>query len=250
MRERRSIRLARIAVSSALYIALSLAIAPATFGLVQVRFSEALVLLCFFNKDYCLAMILGCIITNAFSPLGIIDVLFGTIGTTFSVICIRYARKIWLAWIPPVLSMVMVALEFYITASEPFWLSLSTLMAGELIAVGVIGVPLFMLLMRGGKFLEVIGADERFFALSKKKSIRKRDTDNGTMSSTHNINDRDVVAGGDIDDVTSTHISTCDSEHTPNDDMSSTPSMPRNACDTIAQHGDIASDSESIDTQD
>ena len=179
---KRSLRLARIAITAALYIALSLAIMPLTYGLIQVRFAEALVLLCFYNRDYCYSMVLGCIVVNAFSPLGIIDVLFGTIGTVLTVIMIRYTRRIYLAWIPAVLCTFMVALEFYITASEPFWLSWSTIAAGEFIAVALVGVPVFMLLNKNNNFVEIVGADKRFCdimaSIEEKKALRKNKHNN------------------------------------------------------------------------
>ena len=49
----RVLRMARIAIVAAIYIAISLAVAPLAFGAVQMRFAEALVLLCFYQKDYC-----------------------------------------------------------------------------------------------------------------------------------------------------------------------------------------------------
>ena len=109
-----SLRLARIAISAALYAVMSLAVYPLSFGAVQIRFAEMLVLLCFFNKDYAYAMILGCFIVNLFSPLGIIDVFFGTLGTAFAVVAIRYAKRMYLAIIPPVVASILVALELYI----------------------------------------------------------------------------------------------------------------------------------------
>ena len=171
----KSIRIARIGIIAALYITMSLAIAPLTYGLIQVRFAEMLLLLCFFDKDYCYSLTLGCLVVNAFSPLGIIDVVFGTIGTIISVIGIRFIRRIYLVWIPPVLSSFMIALEFTITASEPFWLSFGTIALGEFIAVALIGTPVFMLLSRNKRFLELIGVDSRYRRIMNTKSTNTSD---------------------------------------------------------------------------
>lgn len=172
-----AVRLVRIAVITALYVALSLAIAPLTYGLIQIRFSEMLVLLCFYNRDYCYSMILGCLLVNIFSPLGWVDVIFGTLGTIISVIAIRFLPREYLAFIPPTLCTVAVALEYYILLHEPFWLSLGTIMAGEFIAVGLIGTPIFMLLSKRNEFLKLIGADERYYChkeeLARSKKYRK-----------------------------------------------------------------------------
>lgn len=166
-------RLVRIAIITALYVALSLAIAPLTFGLVQIRFAEMLVLLCFYNRDYCYSMILGCLLVNLFSPLGWIDVLFGTLSSLIAVVLIRFCPRDYLAFIPPTICTIAVALEFYFVLNEPFWLAYGTIMLGEFIAVGLIGTPIFMLLSKKQVFLNLIGADERYFAM-RDDLIRKK----------------------------------------------------------------------------
>lgn len=160
-------RLVKIAIITALYVALSLAISPLTYGLIQIRFSEMLVLLCFYNKDYCYSLTLGCLLVNIFSPLGWVDVVFGTLGTILSVIGIRLLPRDYLAFIPPTLCTILVACEFYFVLNEPFWLSFATIMAGEFIAVGVIGTPVFMLLSKRQEFLRLVGADERYYAIKQ-----------------------------------------------------------------------------------
>ena len=44
--------LARLAVVAALYAALTIVLQPISFGLIQLRLSEILVLLCFYRRDY------------------------------------------------------------------------------------------------------------------------------------------------------------------------------------------------------
>lgn len=169
-----AVKLVRIAIIAALYVALSLAISPLTYGLIQIRFSEMLVLLCFYNRDYCYSMILGCLLVNIFSPLGWVDVVFGTLGTVVSVIAIRFCPRDYLAFIPPTLCTVAVALEYYIMLNEPFWLSFGTIMLGEFIAVGVIGTPLFMLVSKRKEFLSLVGADDRYYAIISEIARKKK----------------------------------------------------------------------------
>ena len=192
---RQTIRLARIAIATALYVALSLAIMPLTFGLVQIRFAEMLVLLCFFDRDYCYSMTLGCAITNFFSPLGIIDVFFGTLGTLIAVVLIRYTRRLYLAWIPPTLATALIALEYYITASEPFMLSWLTIMAGEVIAVGIVGIPIFYILSRNKRLMEIIGTDTRYDrimeSINRKKEQRQKSKPDSLYNNDNTTNDND-----------------------------------------------------------
>lgn len=170
-----SLRLARVAISAALYAVMSLLIYPLSFGAIQIRFAEMLVLLCFFNKDYAYAMILGCFVVNLFSPLGIIDLFFGTLGTVLAVISIRYVKRMYLAVIPPVITSVLIALELYLLG-EPFFMSLLTVAIGEFISVSI-GYVLMSILSRRDTFLKVVGADRRYYQiraeLDEKKKRRK-----------------------------------------------------------------------------
>lgn len=154
-----TIRLVRIAIIAALYVGLTYAFAFMSYGGVQFRISEILVLLCFYNRDYCFALILGCIFANIGSPLGYIDLIFGVMSTVFSVVTIRYCKNIYLAAIMPVLSMVFVALELTLFLPEPsaFILNLGTTMGGEA-AVMVVGVIFFKAVERNRALMRLIDA--------------------------------------------------------------------------------------------
>jgi uncharacterized membrane protein len=77
----------RIAMIAAIYTALSLALAPFSFGNIQVRVSEALTVLAIFSPLAIFGLSLGCFITNflgvilGFNPLGLLDVFVGTLAT-------------------------------------------------------------------------------------------------------------------------------------------------------------------------
>ena len=68
--------LSSIAIICAMYVALTLGISPLSYGPLQFRISEALILLCFYNKKYGYSISLGCLIANFFSPLGWVDIVF------------------------------------------------------------------------------------------------------------------------------------------------------------------------------
>ncbi len=145
----------RISVTAALYVALTLAVAPLSYGAVQFRISEVLTLLCFFKKDYCYALILGCAISNLFSPLGALDLIFGVASTVFSVIGMRLVKNIWAASLFPAISMVFIAWELSLL-NMPFWYSFLTSALGELVVVTAIGVPLFTALLKNRFFRETV----------------------------------------------------------------------------------------------
>ncbi len=151
--------LARLAVVAALYAALTLALPGISFGLIQLRFSEILVLLCFYRRDYSVALIVGCFIANCFSPMALMDMVFGTLATAIAVIPMYSVKNIWLASLLPIVSnAVIIAAELFIAFDQPIWLGMLTVGAGELVVITVIGCPLFRLaLEKNGRLTAVLG---------------------------------------------------------------------------------------------
>ncbi len=156
--------LVRLALVAAVYAALTLALPGLSFGAVQFRFSEILVLLCFYRKDYSVALILGCFIANCFSPMALMDMIFGTLATAIAVIPMFYIRNIWVASLLPVVSNgIIIPIELFICYGNepPIWFNMITVAAGELVVVTIIGCVLFKLaLERSSKLMEVIGANK------------------------------------------------------------------------------------------
>ena len=72
--------LTRNAIVAAIYVVLTVATSSISFGMLQVRIAEALMLLCFFRRDYIYGLTLGCFISNLFSFMWI-DILVGTAAT-------------------------------------------------------------------------------------------------------------------------------------------------------------------------
>jgi len=69
------------ALIAAIYVVLTVVVAPFAYGTIQFRISESLAQLVVFSKKYWFPITLGVAIANIFSPLGIVDVFFGTLGT-------------------------------------------------------------------------------------------------------------------------------------------------------------------------
>ena len=68
-RKEQIISITKIAIVAALYIVLTVLIYPLSFNEIQVRFSEVLLLLCFFDKKYGIGIVVGCAVSNLFSPI-------------------------------------------------------------------------------------------------------------------------------------------------------------------------------------
>lgn len=87
------------AVIAAIYIVLTLVFAPFSYStkllFIELRISEILLLLTFYNKKYGPGIIIGCFLANLLgSELGIIDWVFGTLQTSLSVLVFYLVNKL------------------------------------------------------------------------------------------------------------------------------------------------------------
>lgn len=147
----------KIAMVAAIYAVLTVAILPLSYGAIQFRLSEILVLLCFYNPKYCWSMILGCAIANIFSPMAALDIPFGTLATALAVLCLCKSKNIWIASLfPTIFNGIIVGLELYFALNEPLLISMGTVALGELVVVTVAGVPIFKLLEKNKGFMRLI----------------------------------------------------------------------------------------------
>ncbi len=151
-------KLVTLSMVSAIYVALTLAIAPLSFGSVQFRISEVLNLLAFINPSYGIGVTIGCLISNIFTPnIPALDIVFGTLATALSVFLIGKSKNLIVASLYPTIINGLV-IGWVITASiegvlNPlamtpalFFSMAASVAIGEFVVVTLIGVPLIKLL--------------------------------------------------------------------------------------------------------
>ncbi len=141
------------AIVAALYTVLTLSLSFMAYGPVQFRVAEILVLLVFIDKKYFLGITLGCAISNAFSPLGMVDVIVGTSATVVALLFIIFIKKILgdnkksliIASLGPVISnAIFVGIELTILIKElPFIVNAAYVALGELVVVTIVGTIVF-----------------------------------------------------------------------------------------------------------
>ena len=85
--------LTRGAIIAALYAAITLLLAPISYGEVQVRIAEALTLLPILLPEAVPALTIGCLLANILGGTTIFDILFGTLATLLAAICTRLLSK-------------------------------------------------------------------------------------------------------------------------------------------------------------
>lgn len=144
----RSICLA--AVIAALYAALTLLLAPISYGDWQCRVSEALTVLPILVPQAIPGLFVGCILSNLLGPsAGVLDIVFGSLATLIAAIGTWFFRKNkWIAAACPVISngLIVGAVLSY-SYNLPFLLTAVQVAAGELLAV-IIGLVLLQALKK------------------------------------------------------------------------------------------------------
>ncbi len=131
------------AVLAAVYAVATIVLAPISYGMVQFRLSEILVLLAFINRKTIPGLVLGCLLANLYSQLGMMDVIFGTLATYVSVMLMSRISNIWVSSIvPSIVNGVVIGILLNVVADFPLFISMASVAFGEFVVVTIIGVPL------------------------------------------------------------------------------------------------------------
>ncbi|MCX6063206.1 MAG: QueT transporter family protein [Caldiserica bacterium] len=130
MNHHSTVQITRAALIAALYMVFTMVppFSAISFGAVQFRLGEALVLLPFLLDEAVLGVVVGCLVANLFSPFGLIDVVIGTSVTALAALLTRRLRstgRLWLAALPPILLNGLVVPVYVATLTLPGAASLS-----------------------------------------------------------------------------------------------------------------------------
>lgn len=132
---------------AAVYATLTILLAPISYGMVQVRVAEMLMVLPYFMPAAVPGLFAGCLIANIFGGLGILDIVFGSLATLLSAYLVTKIKNKYLVPLPPVLvNAVIVGLILHLVLELPFYLTLIWVALGQLIACYGLGLPLLLLL--------------------------------------------------------------------------------------------------------
>lgn len=124
------------AVIAALYAALTLLLAPISYGGVQCRLSEAMTLLPMILPQAIPGLFVGCLIANLYTGM-ITDIIFGSLATFLAAVGTFLLRKkpILAAACPILANAVIVGLVLSLTSNWPIPLTMLQVGLGETAAV-------------------------------------------------------------------------------------------------------------------
>lgn len=142
------------AIVAALYAAFTILTAPLSYGLMQFRLSEALMVLCWFEPSMGLGLTLGCLLANLFSTVTALDVVVGTLATALACLWTGRVRSPWLAVLPNILTNAVIVgamLALVLFPDNPlmgFGLAFLQVGFGEAVVMYALGLPLLLFLRR------------------------------------------------------------------------------------------------------
>lgn len=141
--------LIKTAMIAAVYGAVTWGLSFVSYGPIQFRVTEVMVLLAFIDYTYIPGLVLGCVIANLFSPFGIVDVILGSLATLIATVLISKSKNLLLATIwPTITNGIIVGLELYFMIHTPFLLNFGEVALGEFVVVTCIGYPMFKFILR------------------------------------------------------------------------------------------------------
>lgn len=154
------------ALVAGLYAVLTLSLGAISYGPIQFRIAEIMVLLPFIKKDYIWGLTIGCFLANVIGPYGVPDIIFGTIATFLSVYAVYLTSKymksnkfgllvasIW----PTIINGLIIGFMLNKFFGVPMLLGMAQVAFGQFVVITVVAVPLYKTLERKYfKYLENI----------------------------------------------------------------------------------------------
>lgn len=165
------------AIIAALYTALTVCLAPISFGLVQCRVSELLTVLAVYTPAAIPGLTVGCVLSNLIglsmgsNIAGALDVLLGPLATGLAALLTRLWRNHRLCGLPVLSTLPPVVLNALIVGTElaavspvftlPVWgIQMGLVAAGQLVACVGGGLALAKVLEKTGADRLMVGSPE------------------------------------------------------------------------------------------
>ena len=157
MKNRTVLFVTKAAMIAAVYVVITIVLAPISFGQVQLRVSEALTIMPVFTAAAIPGVFIGCLIGNILGGAVLPDIIFGSLATLVAAV-ISYklrGRGLLIASIPPVVVNMLVVpfvLKYAYSVPLPIPFMMLTVGAGEIVSCCILGVVLGKLIQKN-KFI-------------------------------------------------------------------------------------------------
>lgn len=184
MRKLKVLGMVKIAVVAALYAVLTIVLGDLSFGPIQCRVSEILLMLVLIDPKYIYGLTLGTIIANCFSPLGWIDILFGTGASVIAMLLMIFIKPKWLSFVwAPVINGLLIGVELMWVYELPYALTAFQVFVGELIVI-IIGMSIYYALRSNKKFMQFMK-----LGTPSKKQLAVEECENASLDANQENNE-------------------------------------------------------------
>lgn len=140
------------AMIAAIYVVLTVSLAPIGYGPIQFRISEALCILPYFTPAAIPGLFIGCFLSNLIGTAAALDVIFGSLATLIGAVGSYALRRTkWLVCLPPILANTIIipwVLRYAYGSPDLIPVAMVTVGIGEIAAIGVLGNLLLHFLER------------------------------------------------------------------------------------------------------
>lgn len=140
---------------AALYVILVLLFLPISFGEIQFRVAELLLIIVFFDKKAILGLTMGTFVANMYSPGPQLpfDLTLGVLATFLSVYAMVMIKNKYIALLAPTLfNGIIVGYILNVVWDLPLLLTMLYVAIGEFGITYIVGMPLYQLLNRHAGF--------------------------------------------------------------------------------------------------
>ncbi len=150
--DKKTKKLVTTALVSSIYATLTLVLGAISYGPIQFRLAEIMVLLPFIKKDYIWGLTIGCFLANVIGPYGVPDVIFGTTATFLSAYTVyltgkfmngnKFGLLIASIW-PTLINGIIIGFILNKFFGLPLVLSMLQVGFGQFVVITILAVPLY-----------------------------------------------------------------------------------------------------------
>lgn len=164
IKNRKVLYITQAGIIAAIYVALTFALKPISFGEVQLRVSEMLTILPVFTPAAIPGLFIGCLLGNLLGGAMVPDIIFGSLATLLAAALTYLLRKrsLFVATIPPIVVNAVVVpfiLRYAYSVPLPIYVLMLTVGAGEFVSAGLMGTAFGKVLKRNEK--AIFGEDPK-----------------------------------------------------------------------------------------
>jgi uncharacterized membrane protein len=159
----------KTAIIAATYAVLTMLLAPISYGPIQFRISEIMVLLVFIDKRYFTGIALGTFLAGLFSPYGMLDAVVGTIATVVAlggIVIVKRSlgdnlKSLMIASLSPTIANgIIIGWLISYSVGIPFLMPALQVALGEFVVVSILGVIVIRWVQKKEKILSLLKIHE------------------------------------------------------------------------------------------